>query len=507
MNKTKAPFSTRVLIWLAKKYVNKITKDYKKKYNQDLPIVLVAGTAGKSSTTILIKQLFETNGWKVYSGATKEACLNSLSGLIMILSGEMVSFEHKFAVFDKLTFVIKSFFKLFLVRFKLTKKTALVYEVGFNEQNEADYFTEVFGKKVDDLILTNLTYEHSEGFESEFDSLNYKALKHLLPPFLHKLFESDKIEGVLKNIALEQFKLAKTAKHFIFPAAIGTVDNNILTNYSGDWLVNKVKASRGYGFSLVIDKELKFSDRYLLPITFGKYIQVLSLISDKYSLSVDNLEKTISDPQLPNGRFSLLDGINKSTIVDSSYNSDPASLNGFLDLFSEVVDSFKHWNTFLEKDNNAKKYSSIDSPKHYLVFGEMRELGEFSAARHKEILEKTMEMAKKKGDYIQEIFLLGREWLKCDESEVVKTDGAIRYITYKKQIFKVFVKVGDIINILDQNTLRPSSWVWVKGSQNTIFLESLVKHLLENPIADADKLCRIGADWDEIRSKWVVPSI
>ena len=36
--------------------------------------------------------------------------------------------------------------------------------------------------------------------------------------------------------------------------------------------------------------------------------------------------------------------------------------------------------------------------------------------------------------------------------------------------------------------------VYVKGSQNTIFLEEGIKKILRNP-SDIDKLCRQSAEW------------
>lgn len=496
---TRAPRSTKVLIWLAKKYINKISNSYYKKHDQKLPIILVAGTAGKSSTTFLIKQLFQNNSWEVFSGASQESCLNSLSGIVMVLTNNYPSFEGNLAGVKKAKFVLTSLLKLFTISYDLPKESIFVYEVGFNEQNEANYFLEVFSSLVSELIITNLTYEHSEGFARQFDQNSYDQIKLKLPVNWRKIFENSKLDPLLKNIALEQFKLAKLTKKIIIPDDIGNIKNSLQSNLTGTYKNHKVITKRGPNFSLLIENKFAFSDEYLLPITFGKYIYILALLSSQYELNPKNLIKTLKQPQLPNGRFGILQGQFKTTIIDSTYNSDPSSLIGYLELFKEVVTSFKNWEEYISK--NPDPNNPINSPKHYLILGEMRELGDTSIEAHSKILVELMEIGKQYRDYIQEIILIGREWLKCDQNKIPKTHGDINYITFNNQIFKVYLRSGDVNKTLTPDTVRPHSWFWLKGSQNTIFLEITAQHLLQNP-KDQSRLCRRGEDWDQIREEW-----
>jgi hypothetical protein len=496
----KTPKSTKILIFLAKKYLNKIQKNYTKKFHKNLPIILVAGTAGKSSTTLLIKRLFQNDSWDVYSGASQKACLNSLSGLIMVLSGTYANFEGRFLVWKKFIFILKSSILLFLKNYKLNHKTIIVYEVGFNEQNEADYFLQVFGKTVSSLIITNFTAEHTFGFGDNFEEKNYNKLKKFIPIGLQKEFESKDISATLKNIALEQLKLIKTTNKIILPTEIGFINNSFYSNFGDDFKLFNTSIKRGPNFNLIVENKYSFSKEYLVPTTFGKYIHMLLQLQEYYKLSKHSFSETIQEPILPNGRFGVLQGKNNTSIVDSSYNNDPASMEGFLDLLSEVINSFKNWQQFIEE--NQGENNPANPPKHFLIFGEMRELGITTNSEHSKVLSKILKLTKKYSSFIEDIILIGDSWLECDQDDYNKTDGDITYINFQKQPFKVYKKAGDINKILTEDTIRPNSWFWIKGSQNTIFLEIVVSHLLKNKI-DKKKLCRQGLQWEQVREPWI----
>jgi UDP-N-acetylmuramyl pentapeptide synthase len=489
----KIPFSTKVGIWTAKMLLNKLRKAYETKHQKPLPIVLVAGTAGKSSTTLLIKSLFEKSYYKVITGASNTRCLNSVTGISMVIGGFDLDFEGRGGRLNKLLFVLKSIWANLTKTFDLPEKTVFVYEIGFNEQYESAHFTQIFQNSAQLIILTNLTYEHSAGFQEGFDLISYRKIKDLLPEFWHQIFEDDTIDSRLKNIALEEFKLLTTATNYIIPASLGNITNQIITNTG----LVEIKATRGENFRLVAQNRYNFDDNFLLPQTFAKNAVILETVATQFNLEQNLVDQVISDLDIPNGRFGVLEGRLNTTIIDSTYNSDPASLQGFLDLFEEVVAAYKN----LPEAPSILNREMAVYPKHYLILGEMRELGSTALYEHQNILKRLVELGTNNKDYIQEILLLGREWLACDEVKVAKVDGDVTYISYQKQIFKIYQKAGHINKILTDDLIRPRSWFWVKGSQNTIFGEIIVKHLLAKK-QDVAKLCRHGSDWDEIRKNW-----
>jgi hypothetical protein len=178
------PFSMKISMFLARSLYRKFLASYKTQHNQKIPVILVAGTAGKSSMTLACKELFEKNGWNVFSGASEKKCLNSVTGIAMTLGGFYLDFEGKFGKFFKLWFIVKSLASLAFDSYHFDKKTMLVYEIGFNEQYESSHFTYVFENTSDLLILTNLTAEHSAGFSHEFDQSSLDSLRRYISPEL-----------------------------------------------------------------------------------------------------------------------------------------------------------------------------------------------------------------------------------------------------------------------------------------------------------------------------------
>jgi hypothetical protein len=493
----KIPKSMQIGMWFARKLLVKIRNSYSQKYGKNLPIIVVAGTAGKSSMTLLLKNMFERGGWNVYSGATKEKCLNSVTGLSMVLGGFELDFEGRDGKLNKLLFIIKSFQSLLFSGYDLQEDTILIYEVGFNEQFESSHFTYIFEDFVDTLVLTNLTYEHSFGFAKEFDENAYRMIKPELSPHIQSLFENPTVESRLKNIVLEQFKLFSIAKHHIYPIHFGSITNSFEHDLKENIEVVNPIVSRKSDMSLVVNDEFNFDKNYLLPETFGKVAEMVNLIGKKYQISDVLIKESIKNLEVPNGRFSLLNGVKNTTIVDSTYNSDPASLFGFLDLATEVIEIQKSYTI-----DQLEEQGLVQRQKHVFVLGEMRELGDTAKVEHEYILKRLNQMNETYKDHIDEIYLLGSQWLECDEEGIPKSDGATHFISYSQSIFKVFLRAGDITHSLKIDDVRPNSWFWVKGSQNTIFSEIVVEYLLKDK-NDVSKLCRRGNEWDDVRTRWI----
>ena len=489
---TKTPFRTKLLIYVGRRLLDKARKSYSKKYGKEWPIVLVAGTAGKSSSTLLIQNMFSKAGWQVFGSATKTICLNSLTGLIMVLGGFFFQFEGGQGVWHKFEFLVEAFWSMFFSSFNnLEEKSVLVFEIGFNEQYESNFFIKIFEGKGTMLAVTNLTLEHSFGFSNRLDTATLSRLENVLPESLtHQLLDSERSNARLANTAIEQLKLINCSKYAIIPTVIGGIENDWFSNFSGDWLEIKHQAAR-VNNRLEVDKKYLFPEEYLLPLTFAKTIGILEEAKKIFNLEVD-LQEVLDTFSFPNGRFSMLKGIKESVLVDSTYNSDPASLLGFLSLFQEILQ--------LQKET-AEMYGTL--PKHHLVLGEMREMGKIATAQHSLILDKLLEIGTNFPDRIESIRLIGKEWLATNQDDIVKMDGDVTFIRYSDHFFKVYKSAKAIIDSLPEDTIQYGSWFWLKGSKNTIFLEAVTEYLLEDKESSELKLCRRGEEWDEIRQPWL----
>jgi UDP-N-acetylmuramoyl-tripeptide--D-alanyl-D-alanine ligase len=219
---------------------------------------------------------------------------------------------------------------------------------------------------------------------------------------------------------------------------------------SSDPLVKKYTTNR----KTINIKPLKIDiPNYFLPdiyqISFGAALAVTKILKLNNSSSVDNLRNNF---HLPPSRSSILKGINNSTIIDSSYNSSPLATGEMLNFLS-----------------------TFSSPK-IAVLGDMRELGSASELSHQNLYKNALSSA-------DQILSVGPE--------------TSRYFGNKAKKFMYWWQASDYL----KNNLPQNATILVKGSQNTIFLEELVKELLKNP-QHSKKICRQSPYWLKLKNKF-----
>jgi UDP-N-acetylmuramoyl-tripeptide--D-alanyl-D-alanine ligase len=143
---------------------------------------------------------------------------------------------------------------------------------------------------------------------------------------------------------------------------------------------------------------------------------------------------------LPPSRSSLLKGIKNTTIIDSSYNSSPLATHSILRLLSRAPRG-----------------------KRVAILGDMRELGLQSVTEHRLLARITAQSADLiilVGPLMKKYFLPQLKKLSFPESKV------FHFPHYQAAILKV------------KKIIQPGQTILVKGSQNTIFLEEVVKSLI-----------------------------
>lgn len=484
-------WTTAILTWLIKNNLQRFKAAYNQQFDQELPIILVSGTAGKSTQTLLINQLFERSGYQVWSGTTVNRNLNALIGIGMVMLNDKDD-QNIGGFWWKINLILNLFWHSYFGDWpSLKSKAVLVYELGYDHQGESSDFENVFDQ-VDLLIITNLTWEHTAGFENKLNTNLLEKLRKFLPKELINDFENPNLDARLLNTALEQLTFLPKAKTAITPTQIGIITNNLAVSKNSNVILEKVKASRGQNLQLVANDKLILDSQYLFPLTMAKSARILEIVASEFRIDEQFVNQTLTEFNLPAGRFGFFEGINNTKIVDSTYNSDPASLAGYLDLLIETI----NW-----QSQNLEHLNLVVAPKHTLILGEMRELGSISKVSHSQVLDQIIEIQKMYPEVVEKVILLGREWLECDSDKVQKLESKSKIIYYQKQQFKVFSKASDISETLTGETIRPHSWFWCKGSQNTIFLEIVVENLLANP-EDINRLCRRGNNWDQLRSNY-----
>jgi len=198
--------------------------------------------------------------------------------------------------------------------------------------------------------------------------------------------------------------------------------------------------------------KIKF-DQFYLPdiyqVSFGAALSLARIFNINYNEAVTNLQTKFV---LPPSRSSILDGIKNTTIIDSSYNSSPIACQELL------------------------KFLSGFKTKKIAILGDMRELGDSSQEEH----QKNYDLAIKSADLIISV---GPETTK--------------YFGDKSQKFDNWWTAAEFL----KDQIKGGETILIKGSQNTIYLEELVKSILKNP-ADSNKLCRQSPYWLKIKNNF-----
>lgn len=154
------------------------------------------------------------------------------------------------------------------------------------------------------------------------------------------------------------------------------------------------------------------------------------------------------------GRLQVLDGVQGSKLIDDTYNASPLAAKAALDVL----------------------YGSR-TKQRIAVLGSMNELGDYARQAHQEV-----------GAYcdpqkLDFVLTLGRDaerWL----APTARQAGCVVHSFSSQSACAAFVR----------KQLKPGAIVLVKGSQNGVFAEEVVKHLLAHP-GDASKLVRQSPAW------------
>ena len=175
----------------------------------------------------------------------------------------------------------------------------------------------------------------------------------------------------------------------------------------------------------------------------------------------NNLEKYW---QLEPGRSSLIEGVNQSYLLDSSYNA-----SGMLEMIQLSQDLSHH-------DRKIKRSLAI--------LGDMRELGTESQELHQLV-------AKKAAEQFSIVYLVGPLMKKYALPILQKASRNRRYTIKEVDFFVDSATAGRQL----VREIRPGDLILLKGSQNTIFIEKATKILMNKPQLANKLLCRQSSWW------------
>ncbi len=168
--------------------------------------------------------------------------------------------------------------------------------------------------------------------------------------------------------------------------------------------------------------------------------------------------KALGDYRLPPGRMNIIEGIKGATIIDSSYNASPESMKEALEILGRMP---------------GRKIA---------VLGNMNELGTYAEAKHREV-----------GNFINgkaDLLISVGDYAKLIGQEAVKQGFSADHVKH----FEDPLQAGEYLHTL----LKKDDTVLVKGSQNKVRLERLIKMVMKHPERAKEILVRQDETWQHI---------
>lgn len=179
----------------------------------------------------------------------------------------------------------------------------------------------------------------------------------------------------------------------------------------------------------------------------------------------------LADFNLPAGRMSVIPGIKDSLIIDSSYNASPESVKQALDILAGSAGSA-----------GGGGGRGTNEGRRIAVLGSMNELGEYAEQKHREI----GKYAAERVDYLMTVGenakWIAEEALRAGMKDFLVSahDDAMGASEHLRKI------------------LKENDVVLVKGSQNKVRLERLVKMVMKEPEKAGELLARQDEEWEKI---------
>jgi len=342
---------------------------------------------------------------------------------------------------DWLIILLKGFFQ---VIFNWEEYSILVVEMGIDsDQYPKDMATllDILSPDIGVVLNTNNVHlEHFKGPKEIQTVANEKSkLLFSLPKNGLAIINQDQKE-IVKLV--DKVKAVKKTFSIKDNADIKLLDHSVTL----DRTIFKFNFEKK-DFTVTLKKKLAFKE------SFGT-IATTILIGNFLKLNTKTIIKHIEeDFEVLPGRGIILEGIHGSTIIDSSYNSSLEPTSASLRLLSQLK----------ERKNRT-----------IAILGDMRELG-----------------AKAQSDHIS------LEKIALDNADVIYSVGPLTSKYFKSKKVKKYLNPYSLIDDLKVD-IKKNDIILVKGSQNTILLESVVREILNNK-NDKNKLCRQSPYWDKQR--------
>jgi len=308
----------------------------------------------------------------------------------------------------------------------------LVVEMGIEHPGDMGYFGSII--RPDIAVITAATPAHVANFESVNEMQEEKfAIRKIV-----------KEGGLVVYNGDDQF----LSKQSFTNALNYSINNN--SNFKAQEIEVRLV---GNNYQVKTSEETIKIDSKLV----GKqmiYVELAAIAVAKI-LKIDSstIQSGLSKINQYPGRVQILEGVENSTIIDDTYNSNPASAKAALDLLSELK-------------SNGRKIA---------ILGNMNELGTTEKRLHMEL-----------GAYAKG---------KCDIVLFAGPNAEVMQEGFgDKKSSKIFSNRNELISELD-NFVYQNDIILVKASQNGNYFEEVVKFLMKDKSKARRFLVRQSSEW------------
>lgn len=419
--------ASRVIVARLRRAVHRLLTE------QNLTVIIVTGTVGKTSTKVAIGSLLAAHGHKVGFSADS---YNTEVGVPLAL------FDLKAP--DQLANP-QAWSKVFkAIREKLAHYPydTVVIEIAEDERAMMEPWVALL--KPQYAVLTGVSPAHMERFAS-VEQLRDDAVAL-----------ASGAETVIYNADFALIRTVMERKRHAKGFGVG------------QGLVQATKLERNargtLDCELVIDKtHLPIRTQLVGRHSLSALLAAVAL-GREMGLTSEQIKKGVQRIEPPVGRMRLLPAVHKATLLDDSYNASPAAVMAALDTLKE-----------------------LPAKRRIAILGGMNELGEHSAALHREVadyaatcqLDMLVTVGKLAGSYLAPAAI---------EAGMPKSNVKIFRTPYEAgHYLKKHVQKGDFI--------------LVKGSQNGVFSEEASRILLAPGNHPSIELVRQSKAWKRKKKK------
>lgn len=411
------------------------------KKNPNATIIGITGSSGKTSTRLGVVHVLKNRG------VVKSSIhANSQSGISLNILGLA---PRNYSIFDWLRLIILAPYQYFTFNDHFDYYVCEMGIDGPDSPNNMSYLLSIVKPNVGVVLNAGLSHAYA------FDDLVKDYSPKRRPAKITLLIAKEKMQ-LIKSLNARG-------------VAIINVDQKELVSEKRDIKARVIT----YGKSKKADLQILGRYRYLYqgikyqlnlsdiyPESFEYTFAAVIAVSAGIGITPSISTKALSSYRAAPGRMRIFKGINQTTLIDSSYNASPSSMQENLMLLKKLA----------------------GTKKKIAVIGDMRELGTMTKSTHKDLA----------------------SWLMQNADEAILFGDYVKEYTYPLLVshkFKVhhFTQMSPLIAYLI-TVSKPHTHILFKGSQNQIFLERAIEPLLDDK-SDSLKLCRRGPFWDKIRAK------